>query len=159
MATPDRTTLKAAVDALLTKFRANLVASPPTAPKPFRCIEVGASGADEVPRPFLSVRLMRTRPISACNNDKLWEAELTLRIVTDVAAADPHVGVLDAIGAVEDYLDSIIDTGVSDGAEGFDDREWTIEYPKTSAGARLAAAKASQSFVVKVQRQQNRVPA
>jgi hypothetical protein len=67
--------------------------------------------------------------------------------------------VLDKIGALEDYLDGIVDAGVLEGAEGFDDRIWTFEYPNTTSGARAAAATASQTFVVKVQREHNRVPA
>lgn len=93
------------------------------------------------------------------DNDKLAEVSMTLRMVTDVSASDPHEAILDKIGAVEDYFDGIIDTGVIEGAEGFDAREWTFDYPRTTAGARVASATAKQTFVVKVQRGQNREPA
>ena len=80
-----------------------------------------------------------------------------LRVVTDVVVADPLSAVLDKVTAIEDYLDDIIDTGVIEGAEGFDDRVWSFEYP--SAGARMAVATATQTFIVKVERGNNRVPA
>ena len=157
--TADRTTIKAAIEELTTKLRTNLAADPPTAAKPFRRVEVGGSGFEEYPRPFLTLQLTRTRPIGVTQNDKLIEVAMTLRIVTDVSASDPHGAMLDKIGAIDDYLDGIIDTGVLEGAEGFDDRVWTFEYPKSTAGARVAAVTATQSFVVKVEREQNRVPA
>lgn len=159
MPTADRTTIKAAVDALLSKLRTNLVASPPTATKPFRKIEVGEGGLGEHPRPYMMLTLSRVRPIGVMDNDRLFEVTVALRLVTDATAADPHGALLDKIGATEDYLDSIVDTGVLEGSEGYDDRVWTFEYPRTTAGARAAAASATQTFVVKVQRGQNRVPA
>jgi hypothetical protein len=157
--TPDRTTLKASIAALTTNLRTNLVADPPTASKPFRRVEVGGAGAQEYPRPFLTVRLARTRMIGVTDNDKLIGVSMTLYLVTDVAAADPHDALLDKSGAVDDYLDSIIDSGVIEGAEGFDDRVWTFDYPHATAGARVAAGQATQTFVVKVEREQNREPA
>ena len=81
---------------------------------------------------------------------------MALRLVTDVSSVDPHDTVLDQVGALEDYLDSIIDTGVIEGAEGFDDRVWNIDYSRSSAGVRLTVAEALQTFVVKVERGQNR---
>jgi hypothetical protein len=122
-------------------------------------VEVGGAGVEEHPRPFMTLQLTRTRPIGATENDKVIEATMSLHLVTDVAAADPHDAILDKVGAVDDYLDSIIDTGVIEGAEGFDDRAWTFDYPKTAAGARVASAQATQMFVVKVERGQNRLPA
>lgn len=157
--TPDRTTIKAAIEELTTKLRNNLAADPPTASEPLRRVEVGGAGFGEYPRPFLTLLLTRTRPVGVTQDDKLIEATMTLRIVTDVADADPHGAMLDTIGALDDYLDSIIDTGVIEGAEGFDDRVWAFEYPKSTAGARVAAATATQTFVVKVERQHNRTPA
>ncbi len=159
MPTSDRTTIKAAIDALVTTLRTNLVADPPTDAMPFRRVEVAASGVDEYPRPFLTLLLSRTRPIGVTDNDKLVEVTMTLRLVTDVSASDPHAAMLDKIGAVDDHLDSLIDTGILEGAEGFDDREWTLTYPRSTAGVRVASATAAQSFVVKVERQQNRIPA
>lgn len=159
MPTADRTTIRAAVDALMTKLRANLVASPPTATKPFRRIEIGEGGVGEYPRPYMTLALSRVRPIGAVDNDKVFEVTMTLRLVTDATAADPHGAMLDKIGATEDYLDGIVDTGVLEGSEGYDDRVWTFGYPRTTSGARAATAEAMQTFVVKVQRGQNRVPA
>ena len=156
MPTADRTTVKAAIQAFVTKLQTNLIAAPPTATKPFRRIEVGNAGSGEYPRPFLAVRLTRTRPIGTTQNDKLIEVAMALRLVTDVSSVDPHDTVLDHIGAIEDYLDSIIDTGVIEGAEGFDDRVWNIDYSRSSAGVRLTVAEALQTFVVKVERGQNR---
>lgn len=158
-ATPDRTTIKAAIKELTTKLRTNLVADPPTATKPFRRVEVGSVGFQEYPRPFMALQLTHTEPVGATENDKLVAVSIVLRVVTDVASSDPHDAVLDKIGAIEDYLDSIVDTGVIEGAEGFDDREWSFEYPSTTAGARVASAKATQSLVVKVERGNNRQPA
>lgn len=159
MSTPDRTTIRAAIEELTDKLRTNLVAEPPTASKPFRRVEVGPAGFEEYARPFLTLHLNRTRPVSVTQNDKLIEATMTLRLVTDVSASDPHAAILDKLGALDDYLDSLIDTGVLEGAEGFDDRTWTLEYPRTTAGVRVATASATQTFVVKVEREQNRVPA
>ena len=107
----------------------------------------------------MTLQLTRTRPIGATENDKLIETTMTLHLVTDVAAADPHDAILDKVGAVDDYLDGIIDTGVIEGAEGFDDRAWTFDYPKTTSGARVASAQSTQTFIVKVEREQNREPA
>jgi len=159
MATPDRTTIKAAIEELTTKLRANLTADPPTAVKPFRRIEVATGGVEEYPHPFLTLMLARTRPVGVIEDDKLLEVSMALRMVTDVSASDPHEAILDKIGAIEDYFDSILDTGVIEGAEGFDDREWTFDYPHATAGARVASAAAVQTFVVKVERQHNREPA
>ena len=135
-ATPDRTTIKAAIAELTSKLRANLVADPPTGSKPFRRVEVGGIGVEEYPRPFLTVQLTRARPVSVTDNDKLMEATMRLHLVTDAAGADPHDALLDKVGAVDDYLDSIIDSGVIEGAEGFDDRIWTFDYPTTTTGVR-----------------------
>ncbi len=158
MATADRTTIKAAIEELTTKLRTNLVADPPTATKPFRRVEIADTGVEEYPRSFLTLLLTRTRPVGVADNDRLVEVTMTLRVVTDVAASDPHAAMLDTIGAVEDYFDSILDAGVIEGAEGFDDRAWTFEYPRATAGARVASATATQTFVVKVERGQNREP-
>ncbi|MGB2985848.1 MAG: hypothetical protein WBE26_08190, partial [Phycisphaerae bacterium] len=145
--TPDRTTIKAAIQELTTKLRTNLVADPPTAAAPFRRVEVASAGVEEYPRPFLTLLLERTKPVGVTDNDKLVAVSMTLRVVTDVAALDPHDAILDKIGAVDDYLDSIADTGVIEGAEGFDDREWAFGYPSATAGARVASATATQTFV------------
>jgi len=159
MPTADRTTIKAAVDELVNKLRVNLAANPPTAVKPFRRVEVGDTGVEEYARPFLTVQLIRTRPIGVTDDDRVFEISLALRLVTDVTAADPHGAILDKIGALEDYIDGIRDTGVIAGAEGLDDRAWTFTYPAQTSGARTAVAEAQQTFVVKVQRAFNRVSA
>ena len=159
MPTSDRTTIKAAIDALAATLRTNLVAEPPTSAKPLRRVKVADAGVEEYPRPFLTLLITRTQPIGITDNDKLVEVTVTMQLVTDVSAEDPHTAILDKIGAVDDHLDGLIDTGVIEGAEGFDDREWALNYPRTTAGARVASASATQSFVVKVERQQNRIPA
>jgi len=159
MPTADRTTIKAAIDELVNKLRTNLASIPPTATKPFRRVEVGDAGTQEYPRPFLTVRLVRTRPIGMVDDDKVMEVTTALRMMTDVSASDPHGAMLDKIGALDDYLDSIRNSGVIAGAEGFDDRVWTFDYPRTTSGSRVASAEATQTFVVKVQRTFNRLPA
>lgn len=159
MATPDRTTIRAAIDEFADKLRTNLAADPPTVSKPLRVVDVGISGVEEQPRPFLSLLITGFSPIGVIDNDKVVEVTLSIRVVTDVLETDPHDAMLDTIGAIEDYLDGIVDTGVIDGAEGFDNRAWTLEYPRRPAGARVATATATQTFVVTVERGQNRVPA
>lgn len=158
-ATPDRTTIRAVVDELLAKLRANLVADPPTAAKPFRRVAVGGAGLAAQPRPVLAIWLTRTRPIGTTDGAKLFEVMLTLRLIADVGNGDAHTTLLDHIGAIEDYVDTLRNTGVLEGADGFDDRIWTFDDPPTSAGARTGSAQAIQSFVVRVEREQNRVPA
>ena len=159
MPTADRTTIKAVIEDLTTKLRANIVADPPTDSRPFRKMEIAAAGVEEYPRPFLTLQLIRSRVVGVTDNDKLLEVTMSFRLVTDVSALDPHAAILDKIGAVEDYFDSLIDIGVLDGSEGFDNRIWKIDYPKTTSGSRVGVALAEQSFVVKVERQQNREPA
>lgn len=159
MPTPDRSTLRVVMDQVLTLLRGNLAANPPTATRPLRRIEAGTVEAEAGPRPLMGVTLLKARPVGAIDNDKVWEATTLLMVVVDLAAADGHGGMLDVVGSVEDYLDTLIDIGVVAGADGFDDRAWTIEYPATRAGARVGVAKATQTFVVRVQRAQNRVPA
>jgi len=158
MPVADRTTIKAAVQEFVAILRANLTADPPTASAPFRRIQEGSGAGTEYPRPFMTVRLTGTKLLGAMDDDKVIHVAMALRVVTDVADSDPHDAILDVAGAVDDYLDSVRDTGVIEGAEGFDDRTWKFEYPRATAGARLAAAEAAQSFVVKVKRVQNRVP-
>ncbi len=157
--TPDRTTIKAAIDELVTKLRTNLVADPPTAAKPLRQVDVADARIAGWARPFLTVRLSTVEPVGTIDDDKVFEVNGSIRVVTDVIEADPHAAILDKVGAVEDYLDSLIDTGVIDGAGGFDERRWTFRYPCAAAGARLASAEASFTFVVTVERQKNREPA
>jgi len=159
MPTPNRTTIKAAIDALVSLSRANLVANPPTATKPFRSIAVGDSGPEAFPRPYCALSLSRTRLVGTMDDDKLIEVAMTMRTYVDAIQQDAHAAMLDIIGAVDDYLDGLIDIGILEGASGFDDRDWTFEYPKTSSGSRVVSVTGKQTFVVTVQRLQNRVPA
>ena len=157
--TPDRTTIQATLDELATKLRAGLIADPPTPAKPLRRVEVGDSDVGQYARPYMTIVPTRAKLIGVMDNDKLVQVTATIRLVTDVTGANPHDAVLGNVGAVEDYFDGIIDTGVLDGAEGFDARTWSLEYPKGTAGARVAVASAEQVFIVKVERGQNRLPA
>jgi hypothetical protein len=153
--TADRTTIKATFDELLAKLRANLVADPPTTVKPFRRIAVGEFGVIEFPRPFMAVQLVRARAIGQVDGDRLVETSMELQLIMDVAGVDAHGELLNRVAAVEDYFDSLIDTGVIEGAEGFDDRVWTLAEPKTTSGVRVATASARQTCVVKVEREAN----
>lgn len=157
MPTADRTTVRAAVDELIVKFRGNLVAEPPTAAKPFRRVEAGLGQAEDYPRPFLALRVTSIVPIGVTDDDKIMEATATMQAVIDATNADAQAGMLDAVGAIDDYLDSIHDTGVIEGSEGFDRREWRLQYSKTTAGSRVVSAEAAFQFVVKVKRGSNRV--
>ncbi len=159
MPTPDRTTLRAAVEALTGHLRTSLTAEPPTAARPLRLVVGGAAGVDEHPRPFLSLALTRVRPVTASDGDRLFAATMVFRLVTDVTTSDTLAALLDAPAAVEDAFDALVDDGLLEGAEGFDEREWSFEYPRATAGARVAVAIATQTFVVRVQRAFNRTPA
>jgi len=158
-ATPDRTTIRAALDAYVLALRNNLTVEPPTASKPFRRIAVGEAKLSEHPRPYLMVWLSKTRVVSAVSDDKLIELTLNLKAVTDATQNDSHGALLDAIGALDDYLDSLRDTGIIEGAEGFDLRSWMFEFPAQQAGARTCSASATDVVVVKVEREHNRLPA
>jgi len=157
--TPDRTTIKATIQELASKLVDNLVADPPTASKPFRRIVEGPTESTGFPRPFMAVYIKHTKLLGTTQNDKVVEVQMGLRVVTDVTAADPHDALLDLVGAVDDYFDSIVDSGVIEGAEGFDRRTWSFDYPSSTAAARVASAEALQTFVTKVEREQNRSPA
>ena len=157
--TPDRTTIRTAIDALFAQLTGGVAADPPTDAKPFRSVLVGATGVEETARPFLSLSLSTVRIAGVVSGDKIFAVAMSLRVVTDVTGSDPHAGLLDKIGAVEDFFDGTLAGGVAEGVEGFDDRIWKIEYPTTPAGARVAVAMAQQSFIVKVEREQNRLAA
>lgn len=159
MPTADRTTVRAAVDDLVSKLRVNLVANPTAGTKPFRSVVVGNVGQEEFARPYMGLYVVRSRPIAATSDDRVFEVTLVTRIVTDATASDAHGVVLDQIGAVEDYLDSLRDVGVRVGTEGLDNRDWEFQYPKTTSGARVITAEAEQTLMVKVQRGFNRVAA
>lgn len=159
MPTADRTTIKAAAQALIEALRENLVADPPTVTAPFRRVSVGKLTGTEFARPYLGVWLAKSRPIGATSDDKLMEVSIHLRVVADVVDVDSHDPLLDFVGAVDDYLDAQRDDGFIEGADGFDERSWSYEYPAGTAGARVATATAVQVFVVRVEREQNREPA
>lgn len=159
MPTLDRTTIRAAVDELVSKLRNNLVSDPLTPSKPFRRVEAGTGEAEHFPRPFLTVRAVRARAATVVDDDKVIELTVEMRIVADIAGIDPYTAVYDQMGAVEDYLDSIRDTGILDGTAGFDERTWALETLKASSGARVSVATAYQSLMVKVQRGFNRATA
>ena len=160
MATADRTTVKVSMQSLLTALRDNLQADPPTAGKPFRRIEEGEVRFSEYVRPFMTVRLVKTAPSSSTEGDKILKATVAMRLVTDVVSDDPHDAILDAVGAVEDYFDSLLtdEYNVVEGADGFDDRVWSFVYPAGSTGVQVAEASCQQTFIVKVERGYNRVP-
>ncbi|MFQ5415022.1 MAG: hypothetical protein ACE5E6_11240 [Phycisphaerae bacterium] len=156
--TSDRTTIKAATQALVAGLRGNLVAEPPTAARPFRGVHDGPLDATGFPRPYLAVWVADAVPVATTDDDKIMRVTTGLTVVTDIVGPDPHDAILDAVGAVDDYLDGIIDAGVIEGAEGFDDRAWTLDYPPTTTGPRVGGAHATATFIVKVQRGQNIVP-
>lgn len=87
------------------------------------------------------------------------EVMIAMRVVADTTGQDSIGTILDHIGATEDHLDSLVGVGLIDGAEGFDDRAWSFEDTKVRSGPRIVAATAKQTFVVKIQRNQNRTPA
>lgn len=160
MATSDRTTVKAALQALMSDLRSNLKADPPTSSRPFRRIEEGEADFGEYVRPFMTVSVLATEPAGTTEGDKVVRVSLGMRLVTDVVSDNPHDAILNAVGAVEDYFDDLLtdEDGIIEGAEGFDDRSWTLGYPPGSSGARAAEASCRQSFMVKVERGYNRNP-
>jgi hypothetical protein len=160
MATADRTTIKAAIQALMTKLRANLRSDPPTVSRPFRRIEEGEASFAEYVRPFMTVRIVEVEPVGTTEGDKLLRVTLVMRLVTDVVSDDPHDAILDAVGAVEDYFDELYadQQEIIEGADGFEERTWTFGYPAGSSGAQAAQASCRQSCIVRVEREYNRVP-
>lgn len=159
MPTTDRTTIKATVDALIAKLGGNLVAEPPTVDRPFRSVVVGRVDAAAHPRPFVTVAVTTFRPVATVDGDRLFEVALEVAVLADVVDERPHAAMLDLVAVVEDYMDSIVDSGVIDGATGFDGREWRLDYPRTTAGVRSASATSMQTVVVRVERSFNREPA
>ncbi|MFQ5463590.1 MAG: hypothetical protein ACE5E5_13320 [Phycisphaerae bacterium] len=157
--TPDRTTIQSAFDALMARLRAVLVADPPTPAAPFYGAIAGTPAPTSHPRPFLAVTVVAAEPIGGISGDKLIRVALGLHIVTDVGQTDPHAEIVDKIGAVDDFFDNTIQTGLIEGAQGFDDRNWQIDMAVATSGSRTAGAAARQSMIVKVARNQNRIPA
>ena len=152
----DRSTIRAVLDKLETRFNVKLVADPPTASKPFRKVIEGEAGFVEHARPFITIRATRPRSIGVTQDDKVMEVTVVCRLVTDVLESGPNAALFDKVGAVDDYFDSIVEGGLLEGAEGLDNRVWEFGYPKTPSGARVAFADCTQTFVVKVARGSNR---
>lgn len=161
MSTVDRTTLNAALGALVDGLRNALTADPPAPDRPFRRVVAGQTQPYGSVRPFLNVRLVKSEPISVVAGDKAVRVTLALRLVTDVTESDPHGEICNAVGAVDDYFDSLLsdEAPVIDGADGFDDRGWTFGYPAASVATRVAEASCTQTFILKVRRGENRVVA
>lgn len=159
MPTPDRTTIRVAVDALVAALRTGLVADPPTGARPFRSVLAQPGEPTSRPRPFLTVSLAKAEPVGVSDGDKLFAVTGVIRVVGDAAGDDAHAAMLDAVGAVEDVLDGMLGAGVVEGASGFDHRVWTFAYPTTTAGVGLVIAEADHSFVARVERSFHRVPA
>ena len=157
---PDRTTVKKAIQELVLALRANLVADPLTVTTPFRRVDEGPPTPSQYPRPFLSVWLTKAEPTALTEGEKILRVTAKLKLVTDVLGDDPHDTILARMGAVDDSFDSLITgpTEVTDGADGFEDRTWTFDYPAGSTGGRMASAECELTFVVKVERGFNRVP-
>ena len=158
-ATPDRTTVTAAVQAFMELLRENLVADPPTVDAPFRRVEVAQATFEAFARPFLTLLPTRTRMVAGIDDDKLIEVACSMGIVADATGDDAHDSLLAKIGVVEDYLDTLIESGWLEGADGFDSRTWTLDQPRSTAGSRVVSATALATFVVKVEREHNRIPA
>lgn len=152
------TTIRNATNAFVSALRSALVGTPLTPAAPLRRVEIGQAGTQEYPRPFLTLLLTRSRPVGTADGNKLMRVSMGLRVVTDVVSSGLHDSLLDAVAAVDDAIDGIVAAGVLEGADGFDDREWVFEYPRTTSGARVASAVATQDFVVHVQRTHNREP-
>jgi len=155
----DRTTIRATVDALITRLASGVVGDPPTPDKPFTRIVAGKVEPTSCARPFAAVAITGHRPVATIDGDRLFTVTLELSVVADIVDAQPQRPVLDLVAAVEDYMDSIVDTGVIEGASGFDDRDWAVLYPRERAGARVVSAVSKQSFVVRVERTFNRAAA
>ncbi len=151
----DRSTIKAVVQEIKTQFDDMLVADPPTLSKPFRKVIEGEAGLVEYARPFITVKAVRAKPIGVTDDDKVMEVTVLCRLVTDVVEAGPTDALFDKVAAVDDYFDSIIQTGLIHGAEGLDNRSWEFGYPKETSGVRVAYAECMQTFVVKVAREAN----
>ena len=152
----DRSKIKLVVEKIKSQFDSKLVADPPTATKPFRKVIEGEATFVEHARPFITIMAIGAKTISVTDDDKMIEVTVLCRLVTDVLEAGPTDELFDKVGAVDDYFDSIIAGGMIDGAEGFDARSWKFGYPRETSGARVAFAECTQTFVVKVDRSDNR---
>lgn len=156
MPTTDRTTLSAAMAAMVDELRKRLVGDPPTSSHPLRRIIAGAAGVEGAVRPVMAVRLARVHTLSAADDDRLIEASIVLLVATDVGEADAHERVLALTGVVEDALDGLREGGLIEGADGLDDRSWEVHFAAGVAGARVATVEARIRLVVRVAREGNR---
>lgn len=147
------------MNALLDALRTGLIASPPTASKPFRAVIGGDAQADSYARPHLAARPTSIRSVDVTGGDRIFEIETALTITADASEDDGHVRIASLIGAIEDVLDAAIPAGIDDGADIGDERTWRIEPPREVAGVRMTAATATLTLVVRVERNQNRAPA
>lgn len=150
-----RNTIKAAMDRLRSRFESKLVADPPTSSKPFRKVIEGDADSAAFARPFVTIRASKAQPVGVTEDDKLIEVTIKSRIVTDVMDGTPNDAMFDQAAAVDDYFDSIIEDGLLEGVDGLDHRTWVFGYPEVKAGARVASAECTQSFVVRVAREAN----
>jgi hypothetical protein len=158
MPTLDRTTIKSAIDELVNKLRR--IWRPILRRRASRFARSSRHGRSRaLSAAFLTVRAVRARAASVVDDDKVVEVTVELRIVADIVGVDPLTAVYDQMGAVEDYLDSIRDTGIIDGSAGFDERTWALETVKLTSGARVSTVTAQQTLIVKVQRGFNRAAA
>lgn len=155
MPAPGRTTVSTALSTLRGSLRANLVADPPTPSAPFREVAMEPAEETDCVRPFLAVYLDQTELLGLVDDDRVVEVTMKLHLVADVSTVDSHEELLALIGAVDDYFDEIRDSGVVNGAEGFEKRVWSFSFAKLTAGARTAGATAKQTFIVKIEREQN----
>lgn len=155
MPTTARTTIKQTLAGLLGDMDAHLVADPPLSSRPLRSVIGGKPGDTAFPRPFVSVYLLQAEIAGAADDDKMISVTMGMRLCADADGADPHDSLLEIIGRIDNYFDSLRDDGLLNGAAGFDDRSWKFDYPRITAGARVVAAIATQTFAVRVRREES----
>lgn len=145
--------------ALVSRMESELIGEPPAPDAPLRRVLVGEASPGVVPRPFVAVVARGAEPIGTIDGDKLVALSVELAVVVDVVGDTANSTLFDAVGAIDDFFDGMLDDGLVDGVDGFDDRAWTLSYPKAKAGGRVATARAVQRAIVRVGRLNNRVPA
>jgi len=153
-----RTTIRDTLAALITRMQSDLIGDPPTPAAPFRRVLVGEVSPGVVPRPFVALAARGAEPIGTIDGDKLMALSLELLVVVDVVGDTTHATIFDAVGAIDDFFDGMLNDGFVEGADGFDDRTWTVSYPRSQAGGRVATARAVQRAILRVGRMNNRVP-
>ena len=159
MSTPERTTIQTFLEALRTALADQLIADPPTPAAPFRAVPWGPAEPESHPRPFLTLWPADVEPLGVIDDDKVLRVELRCAAVVDIRTEAAAPTLLDAAAAVDDCLDGLRPTLLAEGADGLDDHTWTFAYPKTAAGARVGTATATLTFVARVERSHNRLPA